>query len=187
MRIGQVNQDNYKDMLKILGVKNPKSLEKLHGEEKADGLDPFGQKIGDYSLKAQEARAVKAGLALEGMVRCDATDNGSWKKIVNVPDSIKQKIIDKSREMIIANGNGSITAEQGDEYTKMIMDYLKTIPPEERKSANYTLREIGREERQRIVDYLKAEIGWQAGQSFDKKILTESNWGLCKGHFDTRA
>jgi len=191
MRIGQVNQENYKQMLKIIGVKEPKDLNGVFGKGnvkskgKANGLDQFGQKIGDYSHEAQEARAVKAGLIMEGMMTRPGDD--SWRKIVDVPDSIKQKIIDKSREMVIANGNGSISAKQGDEYAKIIKDYLKTIPPSERLSVGWTLEKIGQAERQRIVDYLRTEINWQAGMSFDSRILTESNWGLGKNHMDMKA
>ena len=32
MRIGEVNKDNYKDFLRILGVKEPKDLDKLTGK-----------------------------------------------------------------------------------------------------------------------------------------------------------
>jgi hypothetical protein len=180
MRIGQVNQENYKDFLKILGVKNPKGLEKLHGEgngKKADGQNYY------RSDEESIALAVKAGIVMEGMAFRDGDD--SYKKIVDVPDWIRQKVIDNSREMVIANGNGSVTAEQGDKHAKIIKDYIKTLPPSERASAAYTLEKIGQVERQRIVDYLRAEIGWQAGQKFDTSILTKSNFGL--NHMDIKA
>jgi hypothetical protein len=187
MRIGQVNQDNYKDFLKILGVKNPKGLEKLNGEgngKKADGLDQFGQKKGDYSFEAQAARAVAAGLAMEGMVV--RHDDESHKVIVPVSDSIKQKVIDNLRQTIIANGNGTINAEQGDKAAAIAKEYLMTLPPSERLSASWTLQKIEQAEGQRISDYIKSQVpGWQSGQAFDPRILTGSNWGL--NHMDVKA
>jgi hypothetical protein len=186
MRIGQVNQDNYKDMLRIIGVKNPKSLEKLHGESEGNdkGLDQFGQKKGDYSFEAQAARAVASGRAIEGMVVRPGDE--SWKVIVPVSDSIKQKVIDNLRQTIIANGNGTITAEQGDKAAAIAKEYLKTLPPEQRLSASWTLQKIEQAEGQRISDYIKSQVpGWTHGQKFDTSILTKSNFGL--NHMDIKA
>jgi hypothetical protein len=192
MRIGQVNQENYKDFLKILGVKNPKGLEKLNGEDgsgekgksKTSGLDQFGQKKGDYSFEAQAARAVAAGLAMEGMVV--RHDDESHKVIVPVSDSIKQKVIDNLRQTIIANGNGTITAEQGDKAAAIAKEYLMTLPPSERLSASWTLQKIEQAEGQRISDYIRSQVpGWTHGQSFDRSILLKSNFGL--NHMDIKA
>jgi hypothetical protein len=181
MRIGQVNQENYKDFLKILGVKNPKGLEKLNGEgngKKADGQNYY------RSDEESIALAVKAGLILEGMGGRDGDD--SYKKIVDVSDSVREKIINHVRQVFIANSNGSISASQGDERGAIIKDYLKTLPPSERLSASWTLQQIGREEAERINDYIKSQSpGWSTTQSFNTKILTESNFGL--NHMDVKA
>ena len=177
MRIGEVNKDNYKDFLRILGVKEPKDLDKLTGKAIEDEFD--------HSREAMEKYQISMGYAEEGMFVYEGDD--SWKKIVDVPDSVKQRIIEKLREHIVANGNGTGTAEQGDEINAIAKEYWMTLPPSQRLSASWTLQKIQGAEGTRIMDYVRSQIpGWKPGQSFDTRILTDSNFGLGAGHLDMR-
>jgi hypothetical protein len=192
MRIGQVNQENYKDFLKILGVKNPKTLEKL-GDESENGnggktytssLLKGGSKTGyisvhDICLDELERRLVASGHYDEGML-VKPGDNGSWRVMVDVSDEAKQQVINKVREMVLSQSSGRyISAEQGDELNALIRQYRLTLPPSERKSATWTLGQIAGAEERRLVDYIASQVpGWQVGQRFDPSILTRSNWGL---------
>jgi len=175
MRIGEVNKDNYKYYLQLLGVKN-QSLDNLYGEGKTER---------DFSFEARAKRMVELGYVMDGMM----ADEGdvSWKQIVPVPDSVKQAVIDYERKTFAANANGMVTAKQGDEANAIIYDYLKTIPPKERLSASWTLGQAAQAEAQRLVDYVKANVpGWKNGQHFDPKILTGTNYGL-GNNLDVRA
>lgn len=189
MRIGQVTQDNYKDYLKLLGIKNPKSLDIISGEGKSDETKSADWANKDYSHEAMEARAVAAGRAVAGMVVRPGDE--SWKKIVDVPDSYKQQAIKYARDLItMAAKTGGTTAEEHDKYVQENKDwsYMMSRPPEERLSISWTFDRLYQAEAQRITDYLKEKIpGWQPGQPFDIKVLTESNWGLGENHLDVKA
>ena len=182
MRIGEVNKDNYMDFLRILGVKEPKNLGGVLGKD--------DEKY-DNSFEARSKRWIEKGWADEGMIVSMDDDGSSWKKIVNVSDSAKQKVIDKVRENILASATGRITdkqgTKQGDELAAIIKDYYMTLPPGERLSASWTLQKISQAEAGRIGNYLKSQIpGWEYGQAFDTRILTDSNFGLGAGHLDLR-
>jgi hypothetical protein len=189
MRIGQVNQENYKDFLKILGVKNPKTLEKLGGEGEDDknntnslfkgGKRPAHITIHDICFDEVERRLVASGSIDEGML-VRPGDNGSWKKMVDVCDKAKQQVINKVREMVLSQSSGGfISAEQADELHALVRQYRLTLPPSERLSATWTLGRIADEEERRLVEHIKSQVpGWQSGQAFDPRILTGSNWGL---------
>lgn len=173
MRIGDMNQDNYKLYFNLLGVKDTKQLDQMLRK------DPGAEKK-DYSFEARAKRMVELGYAEEGMMVREG--DTSWQKIVSVPDDIKQAVINKRRESILETANGTLTAASGDAEAALAMKFLKTLPPRERLSASYTLQKIAQAEGGRISDYLKSQIpGWKSGQAFDRKILTESNYGMGGG------
>ena len=195
MRIGQVNQDNYKDFLKILGVKNPKNLEKLNGEGGNSQVttSPFlkgGSKIGKitkYDLCYDEVEKwLVASGACEGMLVRPGEKSSDWQKTVDVCDKYKQKVINKVREMMLSISSGKqICGTWGDKMGAIYKDYRSTIPPSERKSATWTLSQIAAAEEVRIANYIQSKVpGWQPGMAFDPKILTGSNWGM---GFDVKA
>lgn len=178
MRIGEVNQENYKDYARFFGVKTSKALDKMLGND-----EQTVQR--DFSHEAREARLVALGYIEEGELGRDG--DVSHQRIVPVPDSVRQAVIDKVREIFIKNGNGMATAKQGDEQAALAKSYWKTLPKNERGPAAWTLDKIGQAEAQRIGDYLKSQIsGWNWGQSFDVGILTGSNYGLSDGYLDVR-
>ena len=184
MRIGQVNQDNYKDFLKILGVKNPKNLDKLLGkEENANGLDQYGQRIGDNSQEAEAARMVAAGFSQEGMyVKAGDT---SWKRIVDIPDNIKNAFIELERSQFLRNGNGTTNARDGDEYRALLDKYRENIPPSERLAFTYTIRQLRHAEAVRLENFVRmSDPSWRNGQKIDPDILKRAVSGV---DFDFRA
>ncbi|MDR3221618.1 MAG: hypothetical protein LBU46_06395 [Candidatus Accumulibacter sp.] len=180
MRIGEINQDNYARFARLLGVKNAKN--------------PFGDKSGEDIPGVTRERtreecneaSIRAGYA-EAWQFHDEGDV-SWKKIIPVSDDIRQAVIDLERKHIVTNANGTATAKQGDEMAALMMRYAKTLPESERSSAIWTLGRIAGEEGERIGDYIKAQIpGWQPGQSFDRRILTDTNFGQNDSHVDVLA
>ena len=188
MRIGQVTQDNYKEFLKILGIKNPKNLEKLNGEDgkgKSVKDNPNRLTIADLScFDTIERKRVAMGLSEEGMMV--RPGEAPRKFIIDVCDKYKQKVIDKVRQMVLSQSTGRhISAEQGDELCAIYKEYRSTIPPSDRMPATYTLSEIAFAEERRLVEFIRSQVpGWQSGMAFDPKILTGSNWGM---GFDVKA
>jgi hypothetical protein len=178
MRIGEINKDNYKMYLQLIGAKNTKPLDDLFDEDKVEKRLSFEELAAD---------AYARGHCLEGMMVKDG-DTGSWHKIVPVPDWIRQAVIDYEREIWVTNANGTASTEQGDNSAAIKLNYLKTIPPSERLSARFTLQQIAGEEAHRLILYLKEKVpGWNPGQSFDRRILTDTNYGLDDNHLDVKA
>ncbi|MDR3288004.1 MAG: hypothetical protein LBT22_01085 [Peptococcaceae bacterium] len=179
MRIGEVNSDNYSLYLKLLGVKNTRSLDKLLGKSKGD----IPGVTRPRTLEECNEASIRAGYA-ERWQFVSEGDN-RWKKIVSVPDDIKQAIINKRREGILENANFTLSAKSGDEEAALIMNYVKTLPESERLSASWTLQKIAQAEGARIGKYLKSVIpNLQPGIAFDRGILTDTNYGLGDKHLD---
>jgi len=183
MRIGEVTQENYKEFLKILGLKDTNNLEKMPGKDKnSGGLDQYGQRIGDESFEAIVARQVAAGYVEEGMV--GRAGDTSWRKIVPVSDEIKNKLIEVTRRQFLTNGNGMSPARDGDEIGAIKREYRKNIAPGDRLSVTYTLSQIVQEENRRLVDYVRANVpGWNYGQKIPPDVLK----GAVSGGFDVKA
>ena len=171
MRIGQVTQENYMDFLKLLGAKNSKTLDNLWGKDKNNGgLDQFGQKIGDYSHEAQEARMVAAGFGEAGMLVREG--DSSWRKIIDIPDDIKNHFIQLERSFFLRNGDGTTNARDGDEVGALLKKYRKNIPPSERLAFTHTINQLMLEEARRLENYVRAnDPSWRNGQKIDPDIL----------------
>jgi hypothetical protein len=186
MRIGEINSDNYKAFASLLGLKNTKALDDLMS--KGDK----SKSNATLSHEEREALLVSLGYVEAGMLAREGDE--SWKKIVPVPDWIRQAVIDKEREkMTRADGkngmaDGMQSAEEGDETAALMKSYWITLPPEERLSAGWTLQKISQSEAQRLVDYVKSQIpGWNNHDPFDPRILTGTNYGLGESGVDTWA
>ena len=152
-------------------------------EENANGLDQFGQRIGDYSHEAQEARMVAAGYGQAGMLIREG--DTSWKKIVDIPDNIKNAFIELERSFFLRNGNGTTNARDGDEHRAMLDKYRESIPPSERLSFTYTIGQIIREESIRMENFVRmSDPSWKNGQKIDPDILKRAVSGV---DFDFRA
>jgi len=105
MRISEVNSDNYKAYLQLLGTKNVKSLDNMWGK---DGNTSY-----EKSFEETERELAAMGYVMESRARL--------------------------------------------------------------------------EEGSRIIKYIKSQVpGWQCGQPFDTKILTETNFGLGDNHLNVR-
>jgi hypothetical protein len=170
MRIGDVNKDNYKMFLAMLGVKNTKALDNIMGtNQKTEDLYPSEEEV--------YAKLVRMGRVEEGMLSFGDSDT-SWRKIVPVSDDVKDKIIATVRKQFLENGNGLLSAEDGDELGKIMKEYRKSVPANERLSVTWTLNKIYVDEARRLTDYVKSKNPtWNLGQQFDKNILQNSNFG----------
>jgi hypothetical protein len=159
MRIGDVNQDNYKQFLALFGVKGNKTLDNLMG---ADG-------------KASSKQAVQIDPNYEeGM----ADDGREWKYIVPVSDEVREKIISTVRRQFLENGNGMTKPGDSDEFAAIGKEYRKNIPPSERSAVSWTLNQIQIDEERRLVNYVKSQNpSWNFGAKIDKSILTSTDFG----------
>ena len=165
MRIGQVTQDNYKDFLKLLGLKDTKNIDKLTGKSAKEIEAEF-----DHSHEAAERAMVASGFGQEGMLIREG--DTSWRKIVPVSDDIKNHFIEVARRQFLTNGDGRGYAKDGDEIGALLKEYRKNIPPSERLSFTYTIGQIIREENIRLMDYVMAnEPGWTYGKKISADVL----------------
>jgi hypothetical protein len=159
MRIGDVNQDNYKQFLKLFGIKDSKALDNIMGADK----------------KASSKQAVPLDPNYEeGM----DTPGDEWHKIVPVSDEVRNKIIDTVRRHFLENGNGMTKPGDSDEFAAIGKEYRKNIPPSERLAVSWTLNQIQIDEERRLVNYVKSQNpSWNYGAKFDKSILTSTDFG----------
>jgi hypothetical protein len=171
MRIGDVNQDNYKQFLKLFGIKDSKALDNIMGK---DGKASTKQTTEDEVY----AQLVREGRVEEGMLIKEGDDISKYNRIVPVSDEVRNKIIDTVRRQFLENGNGMTKPGDSDEFAKIGKDYRKNIPPSERLAVSWTLNKIQLDEAQRLVDYVKSKNpSWNYGQRFDKSILTSTDFG----------
>ena len=162
MRIGEVTQENYKEFLKLFGVKDTANLDKFMGKSKEIELD--------HSFEGNAAAAVASGYAEEGMV--GRAGDTSWKKIIPVSDEHKNKLIEVIRKQFLTNKNGMGDYRDGDEIGALYKKFRESIPPSERLSYTYSLSQIRREEESRLYDYVVAHIpSWRPGETIPDALL----------------
>jgi len=171
MRIGEVNKDNYKFFLQMLGAKSSKALDALMGEDKEEKTNPlFGNRKNNVVVDANY---------LEGMTINEGDDLSNFHRIVPVSDEIRNKIIDTVRKQFLRNGNGATKpVVDTKEFATINFAYLKDVSPSERLAVTWTLSHIRTDEERRLVNYVKEQDPtWKPGQKFDKDILLKSNFG----------
>ena len=167
MRIGEVNKDNYKFFLQMLGAKSSKALDAIMG----DGKEAPKAK----TAEEWKQEYYKTGRVLEGMM-VDEGDT-SWQKLVPVSDEIRQEMIENVRKEFLESGNGKRNPDKS-KIAEINKSYMKTLPPSERLSAAWTISQIITDEERRIAAYVKAnDPTWDFGKKFDKNILINSNFG----------
>ena len=175
MRIGEVTTESYKEFLKIFGVKDTTALDNLF-EKSSDA--------NNLSEEERIANLVRLGYIEEGMYV--GGGDTSWKKIVPVSDAVRNKLIEVVRRQTLANGDLKGYARDGDEIGALYKEFRKSIAPSERLSFTYTLSQIVREENQRIIDYVRANVpGWNFGQPIPSDVLKAAVSG--DGYLDIKA
>lgn len=189
MRIGDVNKDNYKQFQQLLGINNTKANDGVVIDSGTSKTDPFGNErvLGSDGYETAESinqRMIKLGYIEEGMyIKEGEIPN---HRIVAVTDSVRDRIIETVRKHIIANPNGTMPQELGDELGAIYKEYRQNIDPKDRQAVTWSLSQIASNESKRIYDYVKSQIpNYQYGEWFDPNILTNSNFGL--NHIDTKA
>jgi hypothetical protein len=162
MRIGEINQNNYKQFLALFGVKGNKTLDNLMG---ADG-------------KASSKQAVQISPNFEEGMDTSGTSGDEWHKIVPVSDEVRDKIVATVRRQFLENGNGMVSSKNGMEIGAIMKEYRKNIPPSERLAVTWTLSQIQINEERRLVNYVKSQNpSWSFGTKIDKSILTSTDFG----------
>ncbi|WP_152657912.1 DUF3879 family protein [Oceanobacillus sp. CFH 90083] len=102
------------------------------------------------------------------------TNRTDWKKIVPVPDKVKQDLINAVKETMEQNGGMRHANEEKDPIHRIKQTYLNSLPKSERLSASWTLTEIYRNEAQRLVDFVRVkDPSWDWGKPVKTEILEE--------------
>jgi hypothetical protein len=180
MRIGEVNKDNYKQFLSMLGAKSNKNLDAIMNGGKAGN-----EEISIIEAEKREiARLIKTGQIEEGMVSYSwetEEDFNKWRKTVPVSDEVRDKLIETARKHLLDLANGikpNGVEERTNDISTIMKDYRKNIPPSERLAVTWTLSHIYTDEQARLINYVKSKIpSWNYGQAFDKNILLNSDFG----------
>jgi hypothetical protein len=63
----------------------------------------------------------------------------SWKKIVEVPDELKNGVIELARRQFADYANGMSAPGGSNEYSDLLREYRLSLPENERASAMWTL------------------------------------------------
>lgn len=96
------------------------------------------------------------------------TGSTAHKRIVPVSNNIKNTLIKLSKKAYI-DGNGM---SDGEEHAKIVNNYLKTVPSEERSATAWTLSRFYIQTSTNFRDKIReTDPNWQPGQSFDKSVL----------------
>jgi len=172
MRIGEVTQENYREFLKLLGLKDTGKLDKVTGQSKEIELD--------HSFEGNAAAAVASGYAEEGMV--GRAGDTSHQKIIPVSDGIKNKFIELVRKQFLKNGNGEYNARDYDEIGALLKEVRKGVPVNDRLSFTYTINQLIREEENRMREYAMAH-GWTPGGKIPADVLKSA----VSGNFNVKA
>lgn len=102
----------------------------------------------------------------------DITGRSDWKKIVEVSDDIKEKVIEQTRKNFI-NGFGMVN-EKSESFNELIKKHAQTLPVDERASTMWTLTQIKTAEAQKLVDIVRENNPiWKHGEPFDPNIFDE--------------
>ena len=168
MRIGEINRHNYAEFTKLFSKTGPAAAK--------TSLSQSSSELSQSVPQAQENAANP--YANPGQ---DITGRTDWKKIVPVSDEVKDKLKANVKEDFEErNGMTGDNNNQND----IINDYLKTLPPEERSSASWTLDQIITNEANRYVSKIRQhDPNWTNGESFDTSILDD---GSADNHIDQK-
>jgi len=129
MRIGEVNQDNYKYFLKLFGIKDSKALDAVIGKKQQAGQGESEEEI--------HQRMVRMGYVEDGML----VKEGEPIRFAPVSDELRDKIIATVRRQFLENGNGMSKpgGVDGGEIGAIMKEYRKNIPPSERLAVTNTM------------------------------------------------
>lgn len=158
MRIGETNQSNYMEYLKLLSKKNNNK-----SSTQSSGSTNEADIVRKYQLADPEHYGIP-GMDITGKNPSD------WQRIVDVSDDIRDKITNLARKEFINNYGMS----DGEELSALKREYVLSLPENERLSASWTLERIFIDESLRLADIVKSQTpDWQAGQAFDRSILAD--------------
>ncbi len=157
MHIGEISKDNYMQFMKMFGGKSAPALDAMWGKSgkpDTEKYDANGKWINPYEDPSMD---------ITGMGPSDF-------KIVEVSDDIRSKIINLERKDFL-EGYGK---SDGEELSAITRQYIKSVPPSQRKDVGWTLNRISLDEANRLHSLAKAAIpGWQAGQAFDRNLMND--------------
>lgn len=162
MRIGEINQHNYTEFTRLFSKKAAKAVRTF-----------LSQSLPELSHSVPQAQENAINpYANPGQ---DITGRTDWKKIVPVSKDITDKLLANVKEDF-EERNG-MTGDHNDQNDR-INNYLKTLPPEERPSASWTLDQVMINEANRYVSKIRQHNPkWTNGEPFDTNILDEESSG----------
>lgn len=160
MRLGEITKENYMDYIKLFGGKNAKSLDEMWGKNKKTTETKSDDDINENMVNQYGVK----GMSLH------YKDDADWKKIVDVPDDIREKLINLAKQEFTENYGMT----DGEAQSSLIGKYLASVPESERLSVSWTLQHIFSDESRRLAEYVKENVsGWQYGKPFDRSILAD--------------
>ncbi len=114
----------------------------------------------------------KNSYGVEGMRITGRTD---WKKIIDVSDEMKQHILDDVKKEFYKYGGMSGDSNfETDAYFDKIHSYIKTLKPNDRSSAAWTLSQLHLDLAHAVNNAVKNKIpGWTSGQPIPSDVLDE--------------
>lgn len=162
MRIGQINNGNYADFVKLFSGMNRKN----NGINNT--LFTNSSSAGAQLLKNNGYEKVN----IYGMEGMDITGRSDFKKIVSVSDEAKEKISDCIKKDFI--NNFGMTGKNSKRHD-IVRNYISTLPAKDRASATWTLNQLMISEGQKLADKVKEQNPtWKPGQPFDTSILEKN-------------
>lgn len=133
----------------------------------------YGKKQGGpNTLEDLRTGHYKNSYGVEGMC---VTGRNDYKKIVPVPDEMKQHVLDDVKQGYYKyNGMSGDNEAEWDAYYRRNNEYYKTLNKEDRLSACWTLGQLHLEISSAVADAVREKIpGWSAGKPIPKETLDE--------------
>lgn len=114
----------------------------------------------------------KNSYGVDGMRITGRTD---WKKIIDVSDEMKQHVFDDvKKEFYKYGGMSGDNKSETDAYFDKIHSYIKTLKPNDRSSAAWTLSQLHLDLAHAVNNAVKTKCpGWSSGQPITSDVLDE--------------
>lgn len=173
MRIGQVNQDNYKEFLGLLETMNRmggkgKKVKKVPIQFNGETLmlDP-----NSYLAKHidKNGRMINS----EGMEGMDISGGVNFRRLVPISEHMAEHAIEEVKKNFYEHGGmtGDNMAE-ADAYYQKIKDYLWTVDVDDRSAAAWTINQVHASAAEAVVQAVRERVpDWDWGKPIDSKIL----------------
>jgi len=183
MRIGNVNMENYRDMMRIFSDDKRHRLSGIKERVRSES-GKFQQSIMSWqgtpspmgrSMTIEEIDAMRAardpnhikGLGTSG-------NNVPPARMIDLPEHMTQGIKDMVRFQFTQNfgGAGPMSVRHGDEMGMLMRSFVREIPQQDRLNAMFTMHRIAVAEAHRIDNAVRDVVpNWSQGQRVSTEIM----------------